>query len=67
MQEEEVILMKRLDTLRMKHKELDEMIDALGEHNTASEFELRRLKKEKLILRDQLARLEEVIYPDIIA
>lgn len=67
MVEDDVALLKRLDGLRVRHQELDDMIDQLDTSPTANEFELRRLKKEKLAVRDQIARIEDVLYPDIIA
>ncbi len=64
--DEELILIKRLDTLREKHRELDEKIK-----NTPGveldPLSLMRLKKEKLSLRDEIARIERIVYPDIIA
>lgn len=67
MVEDDIVLMKQLDGLKLRHQELDDMIDQLGGSSLANEFELRRLKKEKLTLRDQISRLEDSLYPDIIA
>ena len=60
---EELMMEKRLDYLRMKHHELDEMIKA----SSIDEFSLMRLKKEKLAMRDQIMQLERIVYPDVIA
>lgn len=64
--DEEIALQKRLDYLRQKKWELDDEIDALSvsEHN---EFETKRKKKEKLMLNDEILRLQAILYPDIIA
>ncbi len=59
---EELMLEKRLDYLRIKHHELDEMISEVGD-----EFTRMRLKKEKLAMRDQIMQIERVVYPDVTA
>jgi len=63
---EELKLLKRLDDLRARHRELDEQIRGLG-GSPLNEMMIARLKKEKLRLRDEIAQLEQMIYPDIIA
>lgn len=62
---EELVLIKRLDALRDRHRELDERIQNVNPRNDA--FMYMRLKKEKLCLRDEIARIEAVLYPDIVA
>lgn len=57
----------RLGALRIAHRELDEEIHTLVERQIARPLELQRLKKQKLILKDEIARLEDEITPDIIA
>jgi len=57
----------RLAVLRREHRDLDEAIGALGVQPTASSLTLQRLKKQKLALKDQIARLEDELTPDIIA
>ena len=57
--------MRRLDTLRTEHRELDETIAGLGKE--ADEIQLRRLKKRKLALKDAIAKLESELVPDLIA
>lgn len=42
----------------MEHADLDAMIDRLAEQSVVDELMLRRLKKRRLVLRDQLVRLE---------
>lgn len=66
---DELAMQRKLDVLRDRHRELDRAIEELGtrQHAMQDEFTVRRLKKEKLALRDQILRLEEVVYPDIIA
>lgn len=63
---EELKCIKRRDDLVARHRDLDEQINGLGA-SPLNEFLVRRLKQEKLKLRDEIAKLEQVIYPDIIA
>lgn len=58
---------QRLGELRIEHRDLDAAIDTLGEQATVDLFALQRLKKRKLGLKDQIARLESLLIPDIIA
>ncbi|MFO6419493.1 YdcH family protein [Hylemonella sp. W303a] len=59
---------RRLIELRMEHADLDAMIDRMGEQfgvaQTNDELSLRRLKKRRLALRDEIARLERELTPD---
>jgi hypothetical protein len=54
---------RRLIELRMEHADLDAMIDRAAEESQVDELMLRRLKKRRLALRDQIARLELVLDP----
>ena len=47
----------------MEHADLDAMIDRAAEQQQVDELMLRRLKKRRLALRDQIARLEFVLDP----
>ena len=64
---EDLTLEKKLEAMREKHRSLDRMIDQLAASQSGDQLQLFRLKREKLALRDQMARLEEMLYPDIIA
>lgn len=55
---------RRLIELRMEHADLDAMIDRLAEQMPLDELMLRRLKKRRLGLRDEMARIERELYPD---
>lgn len=57
----------RLAWLRTEHRDLDSAIDALEREVAADQLQLARLKKRKLRLKDEIARLEDVMIPDIIA
>ena len=65
--EQNEVLRVKLEVLRREHRDLDEAIDALHERGSADMLTIRRLKKQKLSLKDQIARLEDRLLPDIIA
>lgn len=65
MSEEE--LKKRLEVLRVEHRDLDAAIDALTSAGSADQLQIARLKKRKLRLKDQIALIEDYLIPDIIA
>ncbi len=54
---------RALIELRMAHADLDNLIDRAGEQVPADDLALRRLKKRRLLLRDQIARLEAELDP----
>jgi hypothetical protein len=57
----------QLAALKTEHRALDDRIEALSEAALSDQLEVRRLKKRKLMLKDEIARLEDVLFPDIIA
>ena len=63
----EEVLRIKLEVLRRQHRDLDDAIRALQERSTADALTLKRLKKQKLVLKDQIARIEDELTPDIIA
>ncbi len=65
MTEEE--LRKRLGVLKIEHRDLDAAIDALEAAGSTDQLQIARLKKRKLLLKDQIARIEDYLIPDIIA
>jgi hypothetical protein len=58
---------KRLAGLRSEHRDLDSAIDALRATGTGDQLQIARLKKRKLLLKDEIAVLEDQLIPDIIA
>ncbi len=64
--DEDLKMIKRRDDLIARHRDLDEQIRALSE-SPLNQLLLLRLKKEKLRLRDEISKLEQILYPDIIA
>ena len=55
----------RLIELRQEHRDLDLAIDTLVETPVHDELQLKRLKKRKLLLKDQISFLEGQLTPDI--
>ncbi len=64
---EKEVLSKQLEELRGQHRELDEVIARLSEEAASNPIELQRLKKRKLMLKDQITAIEDELLPDIIA
>jgi len=57
--------MQRLRELRIEHRDLDDVICRLSMDIYVDELQLRRLKKRKLLLKDQILRLESELIPDL--
>ena len=64
---EETLLREQLGELRSKHRELDEQLAEIELAAAHDQLTLTRLKKQKLQLKDQISRLEDRLFPDIIA
>jgi hypothetical protein len=60
-------LRKRLGALKIEHRDLDAAIDALEAAGSKDQLQIARLKKRKLLLKDQIARIGDYLIPDIIA
>lgn len=58
---------RRIELLRMEHRDLDAAIDALRATGSTDQLQLARMKKRKLRLRDEISILEDQLIPDIIA
>jgi len=56
---------EKLRQLRIEHRDLDEVISRLSMDIHINELQLKRLKKRKLALKDQIARLESQAIPDL--
>lgn len=63
----EDVLRIRLEVLKREHRDLDEAIAALETRPSPDQLTLRRLKKQKLFLKDAITRIEDELTPDIIA
>lgn len=64
---DEAELARRLEMLRVEHRDLDAAIDALAGAGNADQLQIARLKKRKLRLRDEIVLIEDQLIPDIIA
>ena len=56
---------QRLRELRIEHRDLDDVICRLSLDIYVDELQLRRLKKRKLLLKDQIMRIESELIPDL--
>jgi len=56
---------ERLRQLRIEHRDLDEIISRLQLDSHCDELQMKRLKKRKLMLKDQITRLESQLIPDL--
>jgi hypothetical protein len=63
----EEMLRIRLEVLRCEHRDLDDAVHALEIAGRPDPLTLRRLKKQKLALKDEIVRIEDRLIPDIIA
>src|SRR3970282_1426470 len=58
-------LKQRIDKLHLEHRDLDEVIAKLAGNPGQDQLQLQRLKKKKLLLKDQISHLERQLTPDI--
>ena len=65
--EEKAQIRQRLQALEVEHHDLDDVIDRLAIDPAQDRLQLQRLKKRKLLLKDQIAKLRTRLIPDIIA
>jgi hypothetical protein len=56
---------ERLRQLRIEHRDLDDIISRLSMDFNVDEIQMKRLKKRKLLLKDQITRLESRLIPDL--
>jgi len=63
----EDMLRIRVEVLRRDHRDLDDAVRTLEQDPLPDQLSLRRLKKQKLALKDQIVRIEDRLIPDIIA
>ena len=66
-EEEKAQIQSRLHELELEHHDLDDVIDRLAHDPSLDRIQLQRLKKRKLVLKDQIQRLRTRLIPDIIA
>ncbi len=63
--EEITAIRHKLEALRIEHRDLDDVIARLVEAHHHDELQIRRLKRRKLMLKDQISLLEQQLVPDI--
>lgn len=61
------VITRRIELLRQEHRDLDSAIDALLSAPAIDQLQIARIKKRKLRLKDEIAQLEDMLIPDIIA
>ncbi len=67
MDEDESKLRARLEELMIEHRDLDDAINALTRDGFYDQLQVQRFKRKKLLLKDEIARLQSRLIPDIIA
>ena len=65
--DETIAIRAELVRLRQEHADLDAAVHALHALPVPDQLRIARLKKRKLVLRDQIAKLENRLTPDLIA
>ncbi|MCW8923810.1 MAG: DUF465 domain-containing protein [Gammaproteobacteria bacterium] len=66
-QEEIRRIKTRIVELELEHRDLDQLIEQLVRSPGFEELHIKRLKKRKLQIKDELAKLEDKLIPDILA
>lgn len=64
---EEEKMRVRLHQLQEEHQDLDAAIASMAEQAVFDQLRVQRMKKRKLQLKDEIARIEDYLHPDIIA
>ncbi|MGX6646770.1 YdcH family protein [Maricaulaceae bacterium MS644] len=64
---DETALKRRLEELQREHRSLDDEVGALTMCGVVDQLKVMRLKRRKLVLKDQIFQLEDMLNPDIIA
>ncbi len=59
------MLEQRIMQLKIEHRDLDDVIKRLGEQLVYDQLQLQRLKRRKLLLKDQISWLERQVDPDV--
>jgi hypothetical protein len=63
--EETKSVQRRILELQTEHRDLDEVVNTLSNRIDVDQLLLRRMKKRKLQLKDQIARLKSQLIPDL--
>ena len=65
--DEQEALKKKLELLKEEHRDLDTMINDMSRESIVNQLAVQRLKKKKLLVRDQISKINALLLPDIIA
>ena len=65
--EDQEAIRQRLEAVKLEHRDLDDAIARITDSPPFDQIKIQRLKKRKLILKDEISRLEDLLLPDIIA
>lgn len=65
--EDQEAVRQKLAELQSEHRDLDDVIARIIEEGPFDQLQVQRLKKRKLLLKDQMLQLENQLLPDIIA
>lgn len=63
--EEMTAVRQKLEALKIEHRDLDDVIARLVNDHHEDELQIRRLKRRKLLLKDQMTLLQQQLVPDI--
>ena len=58
-------LRSRLVILKQEHRDLDDAINSLSEGPYINELQLKRMKRKKLLLKDSIQKIEDLLIPDL--
>lgn len=61
----ETAIQRRIEELLLEHRDLDVAINVMSETAGHDELQLRRMKKRKLLLKDQISHLQAQLIPDV--
>ncbi len=66
-EDDQITIRTQLNELLLEHRDLDDVITRISTDGPFDQLQVQRLKKRKLVLKDEIARLESRLVPDIIA
>ncbi|MGN6671085.1 MAG: YdcH family protein [Candidatus Nucleicultricaceae bacterium] len=67
MMDQQEIMKKQLGKLLKEHRDLDDVIRKMMREAIVDQLAIKRLKKRKLLLKDQITKIKSILLPDIIA
>jgi hypothetical protein len=62
---ERAMMEERIMRLRIEHRDLDDVIRRIGDQLVYDQLQMQRMKRRKLLLKDQIAWLERQLDPDV--